>query len=329
MMRRQQGVALITIMLIVAVATILAVRMASDQNLAVHRAASLFNNAQAMEYAYGGEELARQILFASFKKEPTRTTLSQDWASDALDYDYDQGHIQLRIIDLQSRLNVNDLAASSTVGLAVKGYFVGLFTHLGIEPMFLDRIVDWVDADQARQPMGAEDYNYLGLDPPYRAANRPMADITELRLLLGMDSKHFVTIAPYLAVLPEAASTVNVNTAPAEVLQAIAPGLGSDQAESIVSARSTQEGGFDTQQAFVQDVLRQSSASRINVAGLGVQSSFFEVDVRAQYRGHFAYLTSIIQRDPSNGSMRVIYRNLSRKIVPVVAQDQSSGKNNG
>ena len=307
MTRRQRGVALITIMLIVAVATILAVQMASDQNLAVNRASSIFNNAQVREYAYGGEELARQILYENFKKQPTTTTLSQDWASDKLQYDYQEGHIELRITDLQGKLNVNDLATPTGAGIAVKSYFAAF----GVDPMFIDRAIDWIDADEAKQPLGAEDYDYLGLDHPYRAANQPMEDITELRLLLGMDSKTWLAIAPDICALPDPAATVNINTASPEVLQAIAPGLSDDQAQTFAAARDSGE-GYDTVPAFAADLAKQG-VSKINAGGLGVQSSFFEVDIRARYRDRFAYLTSIIQRDPTDGSMRVIYRNLSRK----------------
>ena len=327
MRRRESGVALITIMLIVAVATILAVQMATDQSLAIDRAESIIDNAQVREYAYGGEELARQILFESLKKDPTRVTMSQDWASDKLQYDYDQGHIDLRIRDLQGRLNINSLLAPGAAGAAARARFAALFAHQGVDPAFIDRIMDWIDPDQARRPMGAEDYDYLGLDHPYRAANQPMEDPTELRLLIGMDKKTWLAIAPYVCALPDPMTTVNVNTAPPAVLQAIAPGLTDSQAKAIAEARDAGK-GYDNVQSFIGNPANPFPP-QINQTGLGVQSSYFEVDVRARYRDRFAYLTSIIQRNRADGSMRVIYRNLSRKTYPVVAGSQSSSGDSG
>lgn len=325
MKRNQRGIVLITVMLIVAVATILAVQMADDQDLAVHRAASIFDNAQARQYAYGGEELARQILHASFIKDPTKVTLAQAWASNKLQYDYQQGHVQIKIEDLQGRLNVNSLVLTGIDGAVARQRFTSLFTRLGVDTTFVNRIVDWIDANQAKSPMGAEDYDYLSLAHPYRAANQPMEDPTEMRLLLGMNNKIWHAIAPYICALPDPAAPININTAPPGVLQAIAPGLTDQQAKAIASARDAGS-GYQTVQAFIGSP-SNAFPPQINLAGLGVQSSFFEVNVRAQYRDRFAYLTSIIERDPTNGSMRIIYRNLSRKTYPVVAGNKSSGNN--
>lgn len=317
MIRRQRGVALITVMLIVAVATILAVQMANDQDLAVNRAASIFDSVQARQYAYGGEELARQIIQESLKKNPAVVSMDQDWASDKLQYDYDQGHIELSIEDLQGRLNLNSLLLTGPAGVAARQRFNNLFNRLGVDPAFTNRITDWIDANQARLPGGAEDYEYLGLDQPYRAANRPMEDPSALRLILDMDDKSFAKIAPYVCALPDPSAATNVNTAPAVVLQAIAPSLSDADAEAIVKARKSGT-GYQTPQAFFAAIANVYQGSK-NMTLLGVQSDFFQVDVRARYGKRFAYLTSIIQRDPTNGAMRVIYRNLSRKIYPVVS----------
>ena len=58
----------------------------------------------------------------------------------------------------------------------------------------------------------------------------------------------------------------------------------------------------------------------INEVGLSVQSNFFEVQIRAQYGDSFGYLTSVIQRE-NDGSMRVISRNRSRKVLPMKESD--------
>lgn len=320
MRHRQKGVALITIMLIVAVATILAVQMTNDQSVAVNRAISIFNNDQVEQYAYGGEELARQILFEDLKKQPTKDTHAQDWASNKLQFDFDEGHIDLKIEDLQGRLNLNSLVqAPQQGGQVARQRFLNLFSRLGVETSFVDRIIDWIDKNDAKLPYGAEDSDYLALDHPYRTAGVRMEDESELRLLLDMDKDSYHAIAPFVCALPDPATTINVNTASATVLQAIAPTLADDEAQTIVDVRDSGE-GYDSPRALMGDPAFNFPAG-IPQDGLGVQSSYFQVSVRAQYRDRFAYLTSIIQRNPADGSMRVIYRDLSHKIYPVVASN--------
>jgi Mg-chelatase subunit ChlI len=65
-------------------------------------------------------------------------------------------------------------------------------------------------------------------------------------------------------------------------------------------------------QAGVQGVLN----------GITVRSEFFQVSIKARYQDRFGYLTSIIQRDGTDGSMRVIYRDQSKKILPKVTEQK-------
>ena len=79
----------------------------------------------------------------------------------------------------------------------------------------------------------------------------------------------------------------------------------------------------DAVDQFLQDPA--FAGLNINGSGLGVQSMFFQVSVKARYLDRFAYLTSVVQRDPADGSMRVIYRDLSRKITPTVTSQAEDG----
>jgi hypothetical protein len=87
--------------------------------------------------------------------------------------------------------------------------------------------------------------------------------------------------------------------------------------------------GFDTVTEFLQ--LPEVAGMGISEQGLGVQSAFFEVRATATFQGRFSYLTSIVQRDLIDGSTRVIYRNYSKKILPIVkiredeVEDNSDG----
>ena len=66
--QRQGGVALISVLLIVVIATVLGVAMTREQNYAITRARLFLEQTRVHQYALGGEELARQILHADFRQ---------------------------------------------------------------------------------------------------------------------------------------------------------------------------------------------------------------------------------------------------------------------
>ena len=82
MTRRHRGVALISVMLILAVATTLAYQVATRHTLSIAQSRQLLDGSQVRQYALGGEEYARQILYADWLDEETRAndTLLESWA---------------------------------------------------------------------------------------------------------------------------------------------------------------------------------------------------------------------------------------------------------
>ena len=342
---QQQGVALISILLIVVIATVLGAAMTTEQNFSINRARVSFDQSIVKQYALGGEELARQILRQDFIDSPEVDHLGEQWAVPGDVFEFEDGEIELQIIDLQSRMNVNGLASteannngqngsansqlddstngslngspnSSTQDNDTKARLIRLFTQQGAEDRHVHNLKDWIDADDANDGLGAEDYAYLGLDKPYRTAGQLIGDISELRLLLEMEPQQFQLIAPYLVALPDVQIEVNVNTASAGVLQALLPGTDFGTLESLVADR---DGGqpFESTSAF----LVQAGVQGV-LNGITVRSEFFQVSIKARYQDRFGYLTSIIQRDGTDGSMRVIYRDQSKKILPKVTEQK-------
>ena len=327
----QQGVALISILLVVVIATVLGVAMVRDQNITIQRTRNFFNQSQAKQYALGGEELARQILWQDFNQGEHRDTLQEGWAQSGLQFEFEEGEVQIQIEDLQGRLNVNGLGDEGPANQQARMRFTNLFAELGIDQVYVDHIADWIDADNNVRQLGAEDFEYLALETPYRTSGQVMVDISELRLLLDLDLDTYERLLPYVTALPDTASVLNINTASAIVLQSVSSGLGIETAQVLVDTRDEQQ-GFESVTEFLQSP--HVAGLGISDKGLGVQSGFFEIRVRARFRERFAYLTSIVQRDTVDGRMRVIYRNSSRKISPIVElsdveSDTSAGGKTG
>ncbi len=107
--RKQCGVALITVMLIVALAAIIAAQMTTRLQTQMQRSTNISFNQQAYWYALGAEAFTKRVLIKAFKDEPDVTHLEQIWAAEESNYPVDFGEISGGLSDLQSCLNLNAL----------------------------------------------------------------------------------------------------------------------------------------------------------------------------------------------------------------------------
>ena len=240
--RRQQGVALITAMIIFALAAIVAADLAWDNALDVRRTRMLLLREQAVQVALGAESWVASILRQDLAESET-DHLSEIWATDLPPLPIDGGEVFGVIEDLQGRFNVNNLIDDSgkTDQNALE-QFQRLLLALELDPRFAAIAADWLDPDfDAAFPDGAEDGIYTGYLPPYRAANQQLSSISELAALDGMDKITFDTLAPHIVALP-GRTTINVNTATPFVLQSLDEGMTQGDVESLLAER--EDGGF-------------------------------------------------------------------------------------
>ncbi|WP_371375878.1 type II secretion system minor pseudopilin GspK [Thalassotalea aquiviva] len=110
----QKGVALITVLLVVALAVVFATKMNSALLLQLQRVENINSNQQAYWYAMGAEAFAKTVLTLSFQDSSDKnvTHLGQIWASGQSSFPVDLGEISGEISDLQSCLNLNALVQS-------------------------------------------------------------------------------------------------------------------------------------------------------------------------------------------------------------------------
>jgi len=318
----QNGVALITILLVVVIATVLGVSMVTEQKFAINRAQTTFGQTVARQYSLGGEELARQILHQDFVDSPDTDHLGENWALEVSKFEFEDGEVIFHIEDLQAKFNLNSLIQNGAGGQITRQRFITLLNELALDRSFADRIIDWIDLNETVSPLGAESYDYLGLERPYRSADKLMVDSSELRLILELQKEQYQALSPFVTSLMNPATSINVNTITPQMMVVLAPGLSLDIAESIVSNRN--DGNpYGSVADFTGDPALGEGANTIKVQGLSVQSNFFQVNIRARYQDRFANLTSIIQRDPVDGSMQVIYRNQSKRVVIEIPNSSS------
>ena len=320
-MKDQAGVALVSVLLIVAIATVMAVTMIQEQHASVQITRGYLSRTQSNQYALGGEELARQILYEDFELGTSRDFIGETWSDPTMHFEFEQGEVNLRIIDLQGLVNLNGVFNAATSQEIAKSRLKNLIASQGLDLNLVDRLQDWLDEDAGSLAAGAEDFDYLLLKPPYRAGNRPMAHVSELRLT-GIIDEQYRLIEPVLTALPTIDARLNVNSAPALVLQSLSPELTLGVAEIITAVRDEQE-GFES----VEEFLRQPQLAGLGISadGLGVQSAFFEVRIVARYQDRYSYLTSLIHRDSISGAQSVLSRNFMRNLRPEKVSSQADG----
>jgi len=165
-------------------------------------------------------------------------------------------------------------------------------------------VLDWIDADVTTTiPDGAEDGYYMNLPKPYRAANQPFLSVSTLRLVRGFeDPKKFAAISRYLCAFGEVAS-INVNTAPAEVLSSLAAELSSSDIESILQTRETTP--FEKLDDFLK--LNELNEKINDQTGLSVDSEYFLLTTRLKAGSVSKTVYSIIHRTPA-GKTRILLR---------------------
>ena len=220
----QCGVALVLVLLIVAMATTIAAFMAQQQGFWQREMENGRDRAQARRIAEAGIDWARAVL-ADDASVNQYDGPREMWAMQLPAIPVEGGEVQGTIVDQQGLYNLNNLVNNGVVSTPDLARFQRLLASLGLPPELGNALADWMDADSVTMANGAEDEYYMNLDNPYRCANRPLSDIGELVRVRGFDTATIQRLQPFVSVLPESNTAVNVNFAPPEVLMAIFPGM--------------------------------------------------------------------------------------------------------
>ncbi len=297
-----RGVALITAMLITALASLVAANLAWDNALDVRRTMVLLNNDQAIQVALGAESWVVGILHQDLQDSET-DHLGEIWAVQLPGFPIEGGDVTGTIRDLQGRFNINNLIDDDgQVEKKSLDRFRRLLEALEIDPRFAGLAADWIDRNaEASFPDGAEDSIYTGILPPYRSPNQSLTSASELAALEGMDRQTFKILRAHITALP-GRTNINVNTATSAVLQSLDENMSSSDVEGLIAERES--AGFgDIQTAFsslvTPDVLNT----------LEDKTSYFQLKVVVRIDTVRVTLYSLLQRGPQ-GSVTPILRSL-------------------
>ncbi len=217
--RDEEGAALLTVLLLVAVISVLAMSALDKLTIATRLAGNMSAVDQSRAYAQAGELIAASRIAALTQASAGRTTLAGGWMGTAMPFPIDGGTATVTLRDSGNCFNLNSLVVSGGEGATFTArpsaivQFEGLMTSIGIARPAARRIAlaaaDWADSDTVPLPGGAEDESYDG----YRTGNTLFADASELRAVAGVTPEVYATLRPWICALPQAElSPINVNT---------------------------------------------------------------------------------------------------------------------
>ena len=276
---RQAGVALLTVMFILVLMSSLLVYTIEDEHLSIRRISNQRDAEQGYQMATGAEQWAMIVL----RRDAQQTEidhLAEAWNNLLPQVGVEEGKLSSRVEDLQGRFNINNLGA----GRDEIWYpaFQRLLRVLELEEGLADAVVDWVDPDQETSgSFGAEDAEYLSLQPSYRSANRPFSEVGELIWVKGFDADKVAALQPYLSALPAGNVRINVNTAPNAILRILARDLIAERdAQALAEGRGSE--GYESADEFLA---APQLAGQGNTATplVTVASNFFQVESRAEF----------------------------------------------
>lgn len=297
-----RGVALITAMLITALASMVAANLAWDNALDVRRTTVLLNHEQAVQVALGAESWVIGILHQDLEDSET-DHLGEIWAIELPGLPIDGGEVTGNIEDLQGRFNVNNLIDDNgNVVPESLERFRRLLIALELDPRIAGVAADWIDSNiEASFPDGAEDPIYTGIIPPYRSANQSLTSASEFAALEGMARESFNVLRPHITALP-GRTNININTATGPVLQSLDENLSAADVERLLAEREI-AGFADIQSTFsslvTPDVLNTLDES----------TNYFQLKVVVRIDTVRVTLYSVLQRG-SQGSVAPILRSL-------------------
>jgi general secretion pathway protein K len=286
---RQRGVALIIALILVALAAILATKLTFDGFMERQRTVGILAGDQAMEFGFGAEVLAADILTQT--NNPTVVTLADPWAQPTPPLPITPpsdpegepiGMLQGSLEDMQGRFNLNNLGhyQGTTPDPVPLQQFQRLLVAVGVEPKWAQMAQDWIMANNTSGGVQAVtgDSVYMSQVPPYRSGQFPMTSPTELMNLPGFDYERYRKVAPYVTVLPDAMTTVNICTASAVVLESLADNLNGElgNAESLAAGRKT--GCFPDMNTF-KNIVGAKNMGAVT-PWVGTTSSYFRLTTR-------------------------------------------------
>lgn len=286
---QQQGFALLTVLMIVVLITMMGSQLLYEQHTHIKRSSHMLHQAQSFSVQWGVESWVKTGLKLD-QDNNNYDALEEEWRSPFGPIPYEGGEVSARMIDLNSRLNVNNVLDPKPKQRQIWQNILKRYASQNeLSTRFSAVIIDWVDKDDMPSSSGAESNAYLLLQPAYSAADQPMVMLSELKLLEDLtriENATWTMLQNDLTALPNV-TVINVNTAEERVLLALADWL----EQTVVSAWLTERLSQPAQKIedFIDFLVQNTGVPRADIKKdlptwlVGVQSDYFLLHTQVDY----------------------------------------------
>jgi general secretion pathway protein K len=298
----------LTAILVVAIATVLAVNLLWQTSVGLTRTENLLLQDQARQYDLGGEEFAKFGLAEDARDDGpdgTDTTL-ENWAK-PLAFEVEAGTLEGYLQDQQGRFNLNGLISKDGKRVPKSAeQFERLLQLLPLDSStaaaLTDATIDWIDPNSDVEINGAEDDQYTSRQPPYRPGNFWLTSTSELLAIEGYTNDIYAALQPHVTALPPrtdgAPHPLNVNTATPLVLASLLPNLSPLDVEPFVG------GAYEKVADFEEDFPGEELIGA--TIPLDVHSDWFLLTVTASIGTARSTMYSLLER--TNDAVRTRLR---------------------
>lgn len=300
--RRERGIAIVTVLLVVALAATLAASVLWRQQVATRDVENQRLATQTMWVERAAVEWARATLRAqsatsnvTFVGQPWSAPVADVQLSDLLPSDalavnaeLSRAWISGSVEDAQARFNLMNLVSRVAPGKPWQSNGEGVLAYR--------RLLGQLSLDPALAQQTA-DYMLRSL----RDANGPggwplqLVSVDDLARIPGYDAHAIETLAPFVTILPDL-TVVNANTAAEPVLVAAIPTLSPSQAKRLVDRRAT---AYFVSTGDIAEYLLPAQGGNPTLpdgSAVGVTSGYFIVHCRVHSARINARVDTLIAR---------------------------------
>ncbi|CAI8895364.1 type II secretion system minor pseudopilin GspK [Pseudomonas serboccidentalis] len=296
----QQGMAIISALLIAAVVAVIAAGMLTRQSVSTRALEADQQRVQGRWLLQGGLEISRQLLWDARQRDPL-TRLDQPWAQ-RLNAQGFEGRLE----DEQGKFNLRNLVANERIDEAQVQAFQRLCELIGISGGLSQRISQRVIGSypyllnpQIAENTASKNSFDSGRATSPNASRKPQSpklpmlrSVDDLRSVEGVNDAVIGKLAPYLTVIP-ATTWLNGNTATAPVLAAYVPGLSLERAQALINERDA--GRWFINRGDFVNRLRMPNLELTSVK-VGITSDWFRLRGEARREQRRVSLDALLHR---------------------------------
>ena len=240
---REEGAVLLLVLLILTLISVLVLSWAQEWRTELKLASNFGEAHKAHRLAEAGiyYALGKLVIAKAAEADRLKTVGSQSQEVPRELWQGDQRPHVLELPDGKAEIRIGDESGKINLNFAPEEVLKKFFAGLGLaEPQIrtmVDSIQDWRTKESSPRPNGAKSAYYLNLDPPYVAKNGNFETVEELAWVRGFEGSPLIPRLSQWLTVQAGDRSVNVNTAPLEVL--LAMGFSQAAAQNIIATRQS------------------------------------------------------------------------------------------